>query len=109
VGDHDGGVDIQHDRAAQIGPGDPAGRDATVPFGDLRPHVAADPGPSHRDLLQATRGDLIQSPPHRRRRRDRPEHPALVAQHVDVGDRLTTISQHHRHVGQEPGPDHGRG
>ena len=28
----------------------------------------------------------------------------LVTQHVDVGDRLTTIGEHDRHIGQHPAP-----
>jgi len=27
-----------------------------------------------------------------------------VTQHVDVGDRLTTVGEHHRHVDQYPAP-----
>jgi len=28
----------------------------------------------------------------------------MMAQHVDVGDRLTAIGEHHRHIGQNPAP-----
>jgi len=28
----------------------------------------------------------------------------LVAQHVDVADRLATIGEHHRDIGQHPAP-----
>ena len=42
VRDHDRGVDVEHDRVAEVGAGDPAGRDTA---GQLRPDVAADPGP----------------------------------------------------------------
>jgi len=72
-----------HD-VVEIGAGDLAGRN---PMGQLGPHVAADPCPCRRELLQPARGDLIQRPPHRHRRRDRPEHTGLVAQHLDVSDR----------------------
>ena len=45
--------------------------------------------------------DLVQHPPHRRGRGDRTEHLALVAQHVDVGDRLPTVDERQRHIGQD--------
>jgi hypothetical protein len=32
-----------------------------------------------------------------------------VTQHVDVGDRLPTIGEHHRHIGQHPAPIMTRG
>jgi hypothetical protein len=32
-----------------------------------------------------------------------------MAQHIDVSDRLTTISEHHRHIGQHPTPIMNRG
>jgi len=104
VRDHDRGVDVQHHRLAQVGPGDLAGRDGAVPLNDLSPHVTADPSPRSSDLLQPARRDRIQRPPHRRRRRDRTEHADLVAQHVDVSDRLTTIGEHHRNVREHPAP-----
>jgi hypothetical protein len=99
VRDHDRGVDVEHHEIGQIGPGN-LGRRESV--GQLGPHVTPDPGAGGRDLLQPASGDLIQRAPHRRRRGDRTEHPGLVAQHVDVGDRLTTIGEHHRHVDQDP-------
>ena len=71
------------------------------PAGQLRPHVPADPGPGRADPLQRRRVDLVQRPPHRRRRRDRTPH-RLVTQRVDVGDRLTAGGEHGRHVDQHP-------
>ena len=71
----------------------------------LRPDAAADPSPRGLAiLLSRAGGDLVQRAPHRRRRRDRTQHGALVAQHVDVGDRLTAVGDHDRHVGQHPAP-----
>jgi hypothetical protein len=45
---------------------------------------AFSPAPQHR------RGRLIQNPPRRRRRRDRPKQGGLIAQRVHVGDRLSS-------------------
>ena len=101
VGDHDRGIDVEHDDLAEINAGNPARRHSSR---DLRPHAAPDLGPCGRDLPRPTRSDLVQRPPHRRRRGDRTEHASLVAQHVDIGDRLTTIGEHHRHVDQYPSP-----
>jgi hypothetical protein len=28
----------------------------------------------------------------------------LVTQHIDIGDRFTTIGEHHRHIDQHPAP-----
>ena len=82
---HQRGVHIQHHHLAEIGAGDLRRRHA----GQQIPDVPADPRPGLLDPLQRRRGGLIQGPPHRRRRRDRAEQPGLVAQGLDVGDRLT--------------------
>ncbi len=99
VRDHDRGVHVQHHDVAQVAAGDLAGRH---PAGELGPHMTTHPGPRGLDLLHPARGHLIQGAPHRRRRCDRSEHITLVTQHVDVGDRLTTIGEHDRHIGQDP-------
>ena len=49
------------------------------------------PRPTGLEPLQPGAGDLVQDPPHRGRRRDRAEHTGLLAQHVDVTDRLASI------------------
>ena len=99
VADHDRGVGVQHDQIVEFGTGDPAGRHT---IRELGPHVATRSCPRGLDLLQPCGRDLVQGTPHRRRRRDPAQHAGLVAQHVDVSDRLTTISEHHRNVGQDP-------
>ncbi len=71
VRDHDRGVHVEHDRLTEVGPGDLRGREP--PAGSqLRPHMTPDPGPRGRDLLHRAWRDLVQGPPHRRRRGDRP-------------------------------------
>jgi hypothetical protein len=50
----------------------------------------ADLGHSLCDPPQHRRGRLIQNPPRRRRRRDRPKQGGLIAQRVHVGDRLSS-------------------
>ena len=45
----------------------------------------------------------------RRRRGDRTQHLSLVAQHVDIGDGLTTIGEHQRHIHQHLAPVMTRG
>lgn len=99
VRDHDRGIDIEHDCRAEVGSGDPAGRQAAR---YLCPDMAAGPGPDGGDLLQPCGRDLGQCAPPRRRGCDRTEHTGLMPEHVDVGDRLTAIGKHHRHVGQDP-------
>jgi hypothetical protein len=59
---------------------------------DLRPSCGDAPQPH---LI-----DLIQSPPYRGVRGHWPEHLVLVAQHVDVRDRLTTVSDQHGQIDQ---------
>ncbi len=44
---------------------------------------------------------------HRRRGAHLTQHRGLVAQHVDIGDRLTAIGEHRRHAGERPPPIHG--
>ena len=85
---HQGGVDVEDDRGAEVSVGDPRRRQAAAAL-ELGPDVGADLSSGLLDPLGRCRGDLIQGPPHRWRRRDRSEDPALVAQHVDVGDRFT--------------------
>ena len=98
---HQGRVDIEDDGVTEVGVGDLRGRH---PAGQLGPHVRADLGPGLVDPLHHGGGDLVQGPPHRRRRRDRPEDLALVAQHVDVRDRLPAAGDQHRHIDQHPAP-----
>src|SRR5665811_383396 len=75
-----GRVHIQDHDPTQVGVRDPRGGQ----LGQLCPHVSADPGPGHLDPLQPRRSQLVQRPTHRRRRRHRPEHLVLMAQHVDA-------------------------
>ena len=49
---HQGGVDVQHDRLAEVGAGDLRGRKPAA-GGELRPHVAADLGAGLLDPLSA--------------------------------------------------------
>ena len=99
VSDHDRGIDIEHHGRAEVTPRDLGGRDAV---GQLCPHVSPSPCPRDGDLLQPTGRDLVQGAPHRRWRGDRTQYPGLMAQHVDVGDRLTAIGEHHRDIDQDP-------
>jgi hypothetical protein len=46
-----------------------------------------------------------QSAPHRRRLRDGTQHRGLVVQHLDIGDRLTTIREHRLDVYHQPAAD----
>ena len=89
---HDRGIDIQHDRLSEIGPGDLRSQNPASGC-QLGPHVAPDPGPGRGDLPPPGVGDLIQRTPHRRSRRDRPQDLPLVAQDVDVGDRLAAVGE----------------
>jgi hypothetical protein len=53
-------------------------------------------------LPQPREGGLIdrgQHPPRGRRRGHLTEQPGLVAQHRQIGDRMPTVGEHHRHVG----------
>ena len=95
VRDHDRGVHVQHDRLTQVGAGDLRSRDAIRRCGELSPHMTPDPGPRRRDLLQPCSGDLIECSPHRGSGGDRSQDLSLVAHHVDIGDRLTTVRDHH--------------
>ena len=97
--DHDGGVNIEHDHFTEVGAGSPAGRNTA---GQLCPHVAPDPGSPAATFFNRPAVTSSRGAPHRRRRRDRTKDPALVAQHVNVGDRLTPSSEHHRHIDQHP-------
>src|SRR3954453_21350073 len=56
------------------------------------------------DAPQPHRVDLVQGPPAGRCRWHRAEHLALLAQHVDVTDRLPTVGDHHGQVDQHPAP-----
>jgi hypothetical protein len=101
VGDHDRGVHVQHHHpGTDVAAGCPRRRWAAEQFPqpdpDLRPGLG-DPPQSH--LV-----DLVQRPPYRGVRGHRPEHLILVAQHVDVRDRLTTVGDQHREVDQDPAP-----
>ena len=100
VRDDDRGVDVEHHHVrVQVAAGDPGCRH---PTGQQGPHPGSGPGPRLLDPLQGGRGQLVQGPPHRRRRGHHTQHVALVAQGVDVGDRLTARDQHRRHVDQDP-------
>jgi len=97
-----GGVDVEHDHLAEVALGDLRGRHPAGQLLELSPDVAADLRPRRRDPFHRGRGQLVQRPPHRRRRCHRSQHAGLVPQHVDVGDRLTTVSEHHRDIDQHP-------
>ena len=101
---HQGGVHVEDHRVAEVGAGDLRGRQrrhlrraaptraggpwrgpsrpASSPRGSARPGSAT---PSARDATG-------------------PSTWRLVAQHVDVGDGLTTVGQQHRQVDQHPAP-----
>jgi hypothetical protein len=95
-----GRVDIQDHDPAEVGVGDLGGRQLR----QLSPHVTTHPGAGPLDPLQRRWRQLVQGPPHRGGRGDRPQHLPLVAQHVAVRDRLTTIGQQDRDVDQDPAP-----
>ena len=79
------------------------------PRGEQRPHVAADPRPGRLDPSQPA-GVSSSSARHTvGGDATGPSTWPLVAQHVDVGDRLTTVGEHHRHVDQHPAPVMDRG
>ena len=96
-----GGVDVEDDGVTEIGVSDPRGGE---PVGQLGPDVRADRRPRFVDPFPRCGGDLVQGPPHRRRGRDRSEDLALVAQDVDVGDRLTAAGDQDRDIDQDPTP-----
>ena len=98
---HDGGIHIEHHHLAQVCVGDRRGRQTTR---QQRPDAAAYPRPGLGDPAQPGCGQPGQGAPHRRRRGHRTQQRCLVTQHVDVGDRLTTIGDHDRHIGQHPTP-----
>ena len=66
------------------------------------PHPGPDHRPGYRDALQLGGADLVQGPPHRGVRGDRSEHLALMAQHVDVADRLPDVGDLSRRDRQHP-------
>jgi hypothetical protein len=67
------------------------------------PHLTPGPRPTGLDPLQPGAGDLVQAP-WSGRRRDRAEHAGLLAQHINVTDRLASIGEHHRDISQHPAP-----
>ena len=97
VGDHDGGIHIEHDRRSQI---PPRTRRCGHPAGQVRPHVPPGAGTRDLDLLALAGSDLIERAPHRRRRRHWAQGLGLVAQDADVGDGLAAIGEHHRGIDQ---------
>jgi hypothetical protein len=106
---HQRRVDVQHDDSAQVGPGDlrcGKGR-------QLGNHVPVGRGPGLLHPTQRGRGELVQCPPHRRGRSDRPQHPALMTQHVDAGPRCWRSPHHRRRAllrhRSGPGPVRGPG
>jgi hypothetical protein len=105
VGEHDGGVDVQHHRSlADLAAGRRRRRRATAQL--------PQPGPHHRpgggDAPQPHPIELVEHSPDRGVRGDRPEHLLLVAQHVDVADRLTAVGDQHREIDQQPAAVMGR-
>ena len=105
MADHDGGVQIDH-QVVQVNPRGAGRRHRGT--GELRagqPRPFPRPGPTPGEGVQAGLTlvrDRFEDPPARRRRCDLPVQPRLVGQHRDVGDRLTTVSDHHRQVAQHP-------
>ena len=61
VGDHDGGIHIEHDRRSQI---PPRTRRCGYSAGQLGPHVPPGAGTRDLDLLALAGGDLIECAPH---------------------------------------------
>jgi len=105
MADHDRGVQIDH-QVVQVHPGGPRRRDrGTGEFRAGQPRPFPCPGPAPGERVQAGLspvGHRLQHPPARRRRRHLPVQRGLVAEHRDVGDRLTTVSDHHRQIAQHP-------
>ena len=99
VGDHDGGVHIEHDGRSQV---PSRTHRCGHPTGQVGPHVPVGAGPRYLDLLALTGSDLIESSPHRRCRRHRPESCRLAAQDADIRDGLAATGEHDRDVDQHP-------
>jgi hypothetical protein len=99
VGDHDRGVHVQHHHPlADVPTGRPGPRWVTEEFPQPHPDLR----PRRRDAPQPHPVDLVQRPPYRGVRGHLREHLVLVAQHVDIRDRLTTISDQHGEIDQHP-------
>jgi hypothetical protein len=104
---HQRRVEVQHDDSAQVRPGDLRGGKGR----QLGNHVPARRGPGLLHPNQSGRGELVQCPPHRRGRSDRPQHPA-PAPGLDDAARRCRRSPHHRRRAlprHRPGPGPGRG
>ena len=104
VGADQGGVDADHDHRTEIAVGGARRWDPPVPGRDQLPHPFPGPVPGHRDPRQRRIVDLVQRPPHRRDRRDRPEHPRLIAQHPRIGEAVGAVGDRDRHVAQHRAP-----
>jgi hypothetical protein len=98
VGEHDRGIHVEDDQVLLEGAsGDPRRRWSA---GQI-PHPRSGSRPCLLDPSQPGRGELIQGAPHRRRRGHRTQHRVLVAQGVDVGDRLCATGEHGGHIDQD--------
>jgi hypothetical protein len=101
VGEHDCGVHVQHHHpGADVAARRTGHRWATKQFPQPDPGL----GPRLADAPQPHLIDLVQRSPYRGVRGHLPEHLVLVAQHVDVRDRLTAVGDHHGQIDQHPAP-----
>ena len=73
-----------------------------MPGLDQPPHVPADLRSGGRDPVPLVRADLVQRPPQRRVRGDRPEQLGLIPQHRQVRHHPAPVGDQHRGVGQYP-------
>ena len=102
VGDHEGGVQADHDGLAQVPVCDLRGGDRAVPGDDLGPHVPAGSGAGGGEPVAGAGVDAVQGPPQGGVGGHRAEQFTLVAQHGQVRHHPTTIGDHHGGVGQDP-------
>ena len=99
---HQRGIDVEHDRLAEIGAGN---RRRRHPGRQLRPDVAAGPRPGRRRSASTPAGVTSSNARHTvAGDATGPEQPVLMAQCVDVGDRLAARDQDRRHIHQHPSP-----